>query len=134
MTTATNEIILVSINQSGPTFAVNGENKSLTWDALREAATQSDDSLRSVYADLLRQASAALRELPRAGQGIVVKVHTRTGGATWIAEAYDASGSYRGDLMASDEGMDEPHHHLASKSASRIADRIGARVVECPLA
>ena len=66
-------------------------------------------------------------------QGLEVRVFSRTGGASWVAEVYDGSGTYRRDLMLADEGLDEPTHHLATATAAEIAKRLSALVREIPV-
>jgi len=69
-----------------------------------------------------------LRKMPRKLQGLKVVVSSRTGGATWVAEVYDALGDYRRDCMRADERLDEPHQSLAVDSAKKIARRLRCRV------
>jgi hypothetical protein len=145
MTIETNRIMLVSTNAKSVTFAVNGANRQLSWDDLRNAARepiygvgglhggQPDDELRDIYATLLREAADSLRELPRREQGIEVRVLSRTGGASWVAEVYDAANTYRRDLMLADEGVDEPHQRMAAITGQGIGTRIGAPVRVVPI-
>lgn len=57
----TNE--LVSVSWDGVVVeAANGENKRVSWDTLRAAATQDDAGLRAVYAELFDEAKRMARE------------------------------------------------------------------------
>lgn len=135
---------LLRASAAGATVSHNGQEVTVGWEDLHDAAAGRcvgidpveqfvEDGTTEFYRDLLRQAINRFHDLPHCDQGLVVNVLTRTGGATWVAEVYDALGQYRGDLMAASEGMDRGHLEDARREAHEIAERIGSYVRVLPI-
>lgn len=131
-TIKTNELIVTCVSRDGVTVAVNGEIKWLRWADLRIAAHPityrgfpDDDEVSAVYAQLLRQACAEARKL----RALTIKIHTRTGGATWVADTEYVSGEHAGHPagVSYADGMDNPHRWMARKEAGEAADRLRKR-------
>lgn len=128
-TIKTNELIVTRVSRHGVTVAVNGETKGISWADLRAAAHPkthrgfaADDEVSAVYAKLLKQACAEARKL----RALTIRVHTRTGGATWVADTEYVSGEHAGHPagVGFADGMDNPHRSLAAREAKDAAARL----------
>jgi hypothetical protein len=128
-------ICVVDADASGVILALGSDRRSqaLGWHDLIEAANQDapgkggDSEYAAIYGDLYLQAVKCLDRKPLASQGVVVKVDTRTSGATWYTAVIDAAERYRRDLMRADEGMDMPHRGHAESERREIAERLSRR-------
>ena len=127
---------VLTVSRRGCTVIVNGENKSITWDDLRDAAQQEsiDDTTRALawfYQSILeraRQMVTGNRSLP-----ITCSVHQDYTNVWWVASFADVTGERDWIPRAADEGGTLPKEFLARKEAEGRAARLrqmGYTVVE----
>lgn len=126
MATKFNEALVLSVSVHGVRVAVNGENKTVEWDALRAAAGQADPALATIYRGILREAEALAADGP-----VVVSVHRDHTNVWWVATVTALHGGGKANYpRLCDEGGRLPNHLLAACEAEDICQRLGSRVAQ----
>lgn len=116
-----------SVGESSVRVRVHGQSSNVSWQTLRDAATQQDPELRAAYRAMLAEAEEiALAKSPLR----VVYGHDSTG--VWFSAHVETTwgGLYLGHkwraltVMAADEGGTLAHAWMAKREAEDIAARI----------
>jgi hypothetical protein len=143
-TVKTNTAVVLDVNESGVTVAVNGRNTRISWDDLHEAADQAvkapfrgldvdeiTHELANFYTNLREQALRKVsgnRSLP-----IYCDVHQDYTNVWWVASFSDVSGTDSWIPRDADEGGTHAHYSMAKREADYRATRLrnlGFTVIE----